>query len=93
MAIRHFSSAFGAKRGIVFLSLCTGSNQKGGWQAAEAYSHWSRAAGTPVEAARSLADETVLESGPADGDVAVTSGHLLHNNSSRVSGSDSKAGA
>jgi hypothetical protein len=44
-----------------------------------------------VKVARSLADETVLESGPAAGDVVVTDGHLLLNNGSRVR--ERKAGA
>jgi hypothetical protein len=55
--------------------------------------HWSRGVGTPVKVARSLADETVLESGLAEGDVVITDGHLLLNNGSRVSVRERKAGA
>jgi multidrug efflux system membrane fusion protein len=38
----------------------------------------------PVKVARLLTDETVLESGLADGDVVVTDGHLLLNNGAHV---------
>jgi multidrug efflux system membrane fusion protein len=47
----------------------------------------------PIKVARSLADETVIESGLADGDVVVTDGHLLLNDGSRVSVRERKAGA
>jgi RND family efflux transporter MFP subunit len=39
----------------------------------------------PVKVARILTDETVLESGVADGDVVVTDGHLLLSNGAHVS--------
>ena len=39
---------------------------------------------TPIKVARSMGDETVVESGLVDSDVVVTDGHLLLNNGSRV---------
>jgi RND family efflux transporter MFP subunit len=48
---------------------------------------------TPVKVARTLADETVIESGLADGDIVVTDGHLLLNDGTRVSVRQRKAGA
>jgi multidrug efflux system membrane fusion protein len=48
---------------------------------------------TPIKVGRTMADETVIESGLADGDVVVTDGHLLLNDGSRVSVRERKAGA
>jgi membrane fusion protein, multidrug efflux system len=46
---------------------------------------------TPIKVARSVGDETVIESGLVDGDVVVTDGHLLLNNGSRVTVRERKA--
>lgn len=48
---------------------------------------------TPVKVARLLGEETVIESGLAEGDVVVTDGHLLLNDGSRVTVRQRKAGA
>jgi multidrug efflux pump subunit AcrA (membrane-fusion protein) len=48
---------------------------------------------TPIKVGRTMADETVIESGLADGDVVVTDGHLLLTDGSRVSVRERKAGA
>jgi hypothetical protein len=40
-----------------------------------------------------MADESVIESGLADGDIAVTDGHLLLNDGTRVTVRQGKAGA
>jgi membrane fusion protein, multidrug efflux system len=47
---------------------------------------------TPVKVARSLGDQTVLESGLTEGDVVVTDGHLLLTNGARVTVRERKAG-
>jgi len=47
---------------------------------------------TPVKVARLLGDETVLESGLADGDVVVTDGHLLLTDGVHVTVRERKAG-
>jgi RND family efflux transporter MFP subunit len=48
---------------------------------------------TPIKVRRSLGDETVIDTGPADGDVVVTDGHLLLNDGTRVTVRERKAGA
>jgi multidrug efflux system membrane fusion protein len=48
---------------------------------------------TPINVARSLGDETVIESGLADGDIVVTDGHLFLNDGTRVRVRERKAGA
>jgi membrane fusion protein, multidrug efflux system len=47
----------------------------------------------PIKVARTMADESVIESGLADGGIVVTNGHLLLNDGSRVSVRQRKARA